>query len=60
MDKDIKDFILWKDDPRCPFATCFNGVDKTRDRVCYEKGNKHYTLEDVWEFWVKEVRKPLN
>jgi hypothetical protein len=51
LTQEQKDFIHWKDDPKCPFATCFNGLDKERDRVCYEKNNKHYTLEQVFEFW---------
>ena len=48
----FKAFILWKDDIKCPFNLCYNGEDKDRPRVEYEKGNKHFTIEDVWNFWV--------
>lgn len=49
----FKDFIAWKDNPHCPFATCFNGVEKDRPKVCYEKGNKHYTIEEVYDYYSK-------
>jgi hypothetical protein len=48
-------FIKWKDDPKCPFSTCFNGIDKDRERVCYEKSGKHFTIDQVYAFWTENV-----
>ena len=50
--ENFKAFLKWKDDVKCEFATCHNGIDKTRDRVCYEKGNKHYTIDEVYAYWL--------
>ena len=53
LTKEVKDFIQWLGDPvKCPFNYSYNGIDKTRDRVEFEKGNKHYTLDQVWEFYI--------
>lgn len=49
--KEVKDFIVWKDHPKNDFNTCFNGVDKSRPQICYEKGGKHYTIEQVFNYW---------
>jgi len=57
MDEQIKRFILWLCDLKCPFNTSFNGEDKLRPRVSFEKGNKNYSLEEVYEYWLKEVNK---
>jgi hypothetical protein len=51
LPQDIKDFIFWLDDPKCPFNHCFNGIEKDKPRICYERNNKHYSLDQVWEFW---------
>jgi hypothetical protein len=47
----FKAFINWLHNPKCEFATCFNGVDKTRDKICYERNAKHYTIDQVSEYW---------
>jgi hypothetical protein len=49
----IKAFIQWKDDPKTPFDTVFNGLDKSKPRITYRKGNadKEYSIEDVWNYW---------
>lgn len=57
MDDKVKTFIFWMDDPKCPFEHCFNGVDKDRPRIEYVKGNKHYSLDEVWGYWIKEIEK---
>lgn len=51
LTQEIKDFVFWLDNPKCPFATCYNGIDPTRPKIEYEKNNKHYTLEQVFEFY---------
>ena len=56
LSPEVKEFILWKDNLKCPFATCYNGTDPTRDKVCYEKNNKHYTLDQVFEIWQTTVK----
>jgi hypothetical protein len=45
------EFIEWKDHPKNEFNTCFNGTDKTRPKVCYEKKDKHYTLQELFTYW---------
>jgi hypothetical protein len=55
MDEKTKQFILWKDDLKCPFSVYFNGEDKTKPRISYIKGDKQYTLEEVFEFWETKV-----
>jgi hypothetical protein len=53
----VREFITWLDDPiKCPFCHCFNGIEKDKPRICYEKGNKHYTLDQVWEYWITIVK----
>jgi hypothetical protein len=49
----FKEFISWMDNPHCPFSTCFNGVDLERPQVCYEKGNKHYTIDEVYNYFIE-------
>ena len=51
LSQEVKDFIMWLDHPKCPFATTFNGLDNSRPQICYEKGNKHYTLDQVWDYY---------
>lgn len=56
---EVKRFILWKDDLKCPFSVCMewdNGTLKSEEKVSYIKGGKHYCLADVWEFWVENVK----
>jgi len=55
MDDKTKQFIFWICDPHCPFCQCFNGIDKTRDRICFEKSGKHYTIDQVYDFWEKNI-----
>jgi len=59
MDEKVKAFILWLADPKSSFETVFNGHDQSRPRIYYRKGNsdKTWLLEDVWEYWIKEVDK---
>ena len=57
MMEDFKKFLLWKDDPKCPFNVSFNGTDKSRPRISYEKGKKNYTIDEVYEYWSKEIKK---
>ena len=47
----FKKFILWKDDLHCPFIVHYNGEDSTRPKISYDKGNKNFTLDEVYEFW---------
>lgn len=52
------DFQHWKDNPhKCPFTTCYNGTDKDRPKIEYERLNKHYTVEDVMDYYVKNILK---
>lgn len=52
----IKNFITWLDHPKCIFTTCYNGTDDSRPKICYEKGNKHYTLDQVWEYYLSHEK----
>jgi hypothetical protein len=52
----FKKFILWSDNPHCPFNHCYNGLDKTKPEVCYERGNKHYSIEEVFEWYFENVK----
>jgi len=56
MDEEIKRFIEWKDNPKTPFETVYNGIDKSKPKILYRKGNsdKDWTLDDVYEYWLKE------
>lgn len=56
MTDEIKKFINWLHEPKCPFSICYNGIDKTRPRIEYEKGNKHYDIDEVFNYW-KSVEK---
>jgi len=56
MTDEIKKFINWLHEPKCPFSVCYNGIDKTRPRIEYEKGNKHYNIDEVFDYW-KSVEK---
>ena len=47
----FKRFTDWKDDPRCPFITHYNGTEPDQERISYDKGNKNYNIEGVWKFW---------
>jgi hypothetical protein len=51
-----KDFIFWLCDLRCPFIVHYNGEDNTQSRITFDKGSKNYTLDQVWQFWNKEVK----
>lgn len=51
------DFQHWKDNPKCPFATSYNGTDKDRPKIEYEKQNKFYTFDQVLDYYVKNVLK---
>lgn len=56
MDNKIKQFILWKDDlTKSPFNVCINLIDKDRPKVEYEKNGKHYTIDQVYDFWEKNI-----
>ena len=57
MDEQIKIFILWLCDLKCPFNTSFNGEDKSRPRVSFERYNKKFTLEEVYEYWFDNKNK---
>ena len=54
----IKRFILWKDDPKTPFETVYNGLDKTKPRILYRKhfSDKDWTIDEVYEYWMKETK----
>ena len=57
LTQEIKDFIMWLDDPvKCPFNHCFNGLNDDKPGICYERNNKHYTLDQVWEIWLTTVK----
>ena len=45
------DFIEWKDHPKNEFNSCFNGTDKSRPKICYERKEKHYTLQELFIYW---------
>jgi hypothetical protein len=55
---EIKEFILWKDSPKTPFETVFNGVDKSRPKILYRKGlsDRDWTIDEVWEYWITTVK----
>lgn len=53
----IRRFIMWKDDLNCPFVVHYNGVDKDRDKISYDKGGEKYNLDGVYKFWSE--LKPL-
>lgn len=55
MDDKTKQFVLWLCDVKCPFSQCHNGYDPTRERVCFEKSAKHYTLDQVFEYFEKNI-----
>jgi hypothetical protein len=45
-------FILWKDSPKCPFNTSYNGIEKNRVEIEYFKDNKVYTLDQVFDYYL--------
>jgi hypothetical protein len=49
--KQFKDFLKWKDDIKCEFSSCYNGEDKSRPKVCYERSGKHYTIDELFNYW---------
>lgn len=49
--RNFKEFLKWKDDLKCPFNTYYNGENPSHERVYYEKGNKSYTIDQVWDYW---------
>lgn len=49
--KEFTNFIEWKDHPKNEFNSCFNGTDKSRPKVCYERKEKHYTLQELFIYW---------
>ena len=55
MNEDIKAFITWLHNPKCVFYTCYNGVDKTRPKIEYERDGRYYSLEEVYGFWKNHV-----
>ena len=56
MTDEIKAFLTWLHDLRCPFSVAYNGSDKTRPKIEYEKGGKFYNIDYVFEYW-KTVNK---
>jgi hypothetical protein len=52
----IRQFILWLCDLHCPFITHYNGEDKTMPKISYDKGNKNYTLDEVFQYWWNNVK----
>ena len=54
MNEEIKAFIIWLCDIRCPFSVHYNGIDKTKDRISFDKGSKNYSLDEVFQFWMAE------
>lgn len=49
--RNFKEFLRWKDDLKCPFNTYYNGENPSHERVYYEKGNKSYTIDQVYDYW---------
>jgi hypothetical protein len=48
------DFQVWKDNPvKCPFIVSYNGIDKERPAVEYERLNKHHTIDQVFDYYAK-------
>lgn len=49
----FKEFLRWKDDLKCPFQARYNGIDKTKPKLNYKKGDndREYTIDEVYEFW---------
>jgi hypothetical protein len=52
----FKKFILWSDNPHCPFNHCYRAIDNPGDPICYEKGNKHYSIDEVFKFYLENVK----
>lgn len=59
LNEKIKDFILWKDNPKTPFEIAYNGIDKSRPKIMYRKGasDKDWTIDEVFQFWLKNEEK---
>jgi hypothetical protein len=57
MDDKTKAFILWLHDPKSPFDTVFQGIDKTKPRITYRKGNadKEWSIDEVWKYWNENI-----
>jgi hypothetical protein len=55
MNDKTKLLILWLCDLKCSFHACINLLDKERPRVEFEKSEKHYSLEQVFEYWEKNI-----
>ena len=51
LDPKTKEFILYLSDPLCPFVIRYNGVDKSHDRISWDKDGVNYNLDGVWKFW---------
>jgi hypothetical protein len=53
----FRDFALWLHDPKSPFDTVFQGIDKTKPRITYRKGNadKEWSLDEVWKYYCENV-----
>jgi hypothetical protein len=49
--QEIKNFLNWKDDLNCPFSVHYNGTDANKPKVSYDKGNKNYTINEVYEYF---------
>lgn len=54
---EVKEFIKWKDDLKCPFSVHYNGEDPTKPKISYLKVDKQYTLEEVWQYWQKHRKQ---
>ena len=52
----LKQFLDWKDDFRCPFLVSNNGEDKTRPKVSYKKGDKFFTFDELYKFWLNNPK----
>jgi len=59
MEEKIKQFIFWKDNPKTPFETVYNGIDKSKPKIYYRKGmtDKIWTIEEVYDYWIKETKE---
>jgi hypothetical protein len=58
IDSQTKAFIEWLHDPKCVFHTHFNGLDKTKPRISYKKGDrddKEYTIDEVFAFYESKI-----
>jgi hypothetical protein len=49
--KEFKDFITWVHNPKCDFSISYNGIDKSRDKINYERNGKTYNIDQVFNYW---------